>query len=178
MLVYSALLAQYNVCMQCLQSLFNSIYRAPTLWLIQAQANLKLVSDQSESDRSETQLKICSGPHCQQKTTEKTYFQCARLGPVLHLASQTPASQNAHGRSRKASSRGKSNPPLGPAGPRPTTFPFAQFQIELIKKNKHPPPAASRAKSQKHNRKPTKSGGSLACYQRTTQRNIVAAHKK
>ena len=58
MLVYSALLAQYNVCMQCLQSLFNSIYRAPTLWLIQAQANLKLVSDQSESDRSETQLKI------------------------------------------------------------------------------------------------------------------------
>ena len=58
MLVYSALLAQYNVCMECLQSLFNSIYRAPTLWLIQAQANLKLVSDQSESDRSETQLKI------------------------------------------------------------------------------------------------------------------------
>ena len=62
MLVYSALLAQYNVCMQCLQSLFNSIYRAPTLWLIQAQANLKLVSDQSESDRSETQLKIWTGP--------------------------------------------------------------------------------------------------------------------
>ena len=62
MWVYSALLAQYNVCMQCLQTIFNSIYKAPTLWLIQAQANLKLVSDQSESDRSETQLKIWSGP--------------------------------------------------------------------------------------------------------------------
>ena len=77
MLVYSALLAQYNVCIQCLQILFNSIYRAPTLWLIQAQANLKLVSDQSESDRSETQLKIWSGPHCQQKTLKKVYFQCS-----------------------------------------------------------------------------------------------------
>ena len=61
MLVYSAVLAQYNVCTQCLQTLFNSIYRAPAQWhplFFQAHANLKLVSDQSESDRSETQLKI------------------------------------------------------------------------------------------------------------------------
>ena len=62
MFVYSALLAQYNVCMQCFQTLCNSIYKAPTLCLIQAQANLKLVSDQSGSDRSETQLKIWPGP--------------------------------------------------------------------------------------------------------------------
>ena len=61
MLVYSALLAQYNVCTQCLQTLFNSIYRAPAQWLplfFQAHANLKLVSDQSESDRSETNLRF------------------------------------------------------------------------------------------------------------------------
>ena len=51
-----------------------------------ARSNLKLVSDQSESDRSETQLKIWSGPHCQQKTLKKVYFQCARY---RELASQS-----------------------------------------------------------------------------------------
>ena len=54
--------------------------------IFQAQANLKLVSDQSESDRSETQLKIWSGRHCQQKTLKKAYFQCARY---RELASQS-----------------------------------------------------------------------------------------
>ena len=55
-------------------------------WFFQAHANLKLVSDQSESDRSETQLKIWSGPHCHQKTLKKAYFQCARY---KELASQS-----------------------------------------------------------------------------------------